>query len=85
MMSCDAKSLLGAALSGAQKYAEAEPLLLAGYEGLKERADKLTKPQQKHLTDAIERLVQHFDASGKPDEASKWRKELDATKASAKP
>ena len=33
----NAKSMLGAALLAQKKYAEAEPLLLAGYEGLKER------------------------------------------------
>ena len=31
------KSLLGGALLGQKKFAEAEPLLLAGYEGLKLR------------------------------------------------
>ena len=31
------KSMLGGALLGQKKYAEAEPLLLAGYEGTKQR------------------------------------------------
>ena len=29
------------------------------------------------LTDALERLVQLYEATGKKDEAAKWRKELD--------
>src|SRR5207249_1243687 len=35
------KSLLGGALLGQKRYADAEPLLLAGYEGMKERAAKI--------------------------------------------
>ena len=34
-------------------------------------------PRQ-HLTEALERLVQLYDAWDKPDEAAKWRKELEA-------
>jgi tRNA A-37 threonylcarbamoyl transferase component Bud32 len=33
------KSMLGGALLGQKKYAEAEPLLLAGYEGMKQRGE----------------------------------------------
>src|SRR5437899_1032219 len=35
-----ARSLLGACLLGQKKYAEAEPLLLSGYEGMREREAK---------------------------------------------
>jgi serine/threonine protein kinase/tetratricopeptide (TPR) repeat protein len=81
-----AQSLLGAALAGRQKYTEAEPPLLAGYEGLKARADSIRAPERTPLlTGALERLVQLYDAWGKPDEAAKWRKELEAVKAAAKP
>jgi hypothetical protein len=34
------KSMLGCALMGQKNYAEAEPLLLQGYEGMKEREEK---------------------------------------------
>jgi hypothetical protein len=36
------------------------------------------------LPQAIERLVQLYEATDKQDEAAKWRKELDATKAAQK-
>ena len=80
------QSLLGAALSSRQKYADAEPLLVQGYEGIY----KSTKaPRQKNhdprtgqrVIDALERLVQQYDDWGKPDEAVKWRKELNEAKA----
>lgn len=71
------KSLLGAALLGQAKYDEAEPLLLEGYEGLKQREAKIP-PQAKHLRlrEAVERLVELYDARGMQDRADEWRKTL---------
>src|SRR5262249_13962837 len=75
------QSMLGGALLGQKKYADAEPLLLAGYAGLKERAAKIPPPGKIRLTEALERLVALYEATGKKDEAAKWRKELNAAKA----
>jgi serine/threonine protein kinase len=77
------KSLLGGALSGQKKYVEAEPLLLAGYQGMKEREAKIPPGEKVRLTEALERLVQLYDASGKKEEAAKWRKELQSLKDAA--
>jgi tetratricopeptide (TPR) repeat protein len=74
------KSMLGSALLGQKKYAEAEPLLLAGYEGMKQREAKIPPPGKVRLTEALERLVQLDEALEKKDEAAKWRKELEARK-----
>src|SRR5262249_40610042 len=74
-----AQSLLGAALLGQQKYTEAEPHLVQGYRGMK----KLGKSQghQSHgPSEALERLGQVYDASGRRDEAAKWRKKLEKMK-----
>jgi eukaryotic-like serine/threonine-protein kinase len=74
------KSQLGGALLGQKKYADAEPLLLAGYEGMKQR-EKTIPPQGKiRITEAIERLVQLYEAMDKKGDAAKWRKELDSAK-----
>jgi eukaryotic-like serine/threonine-protein kinase len=35
------RSQLGGALLGHKRYADAEPLLLKGYEGMKQREDKI--------------------------------------------
>lgn len=76
-----AKSMLGASLLGQKKYAEAEPLLLAGYEGIQERQAKIAPPaRQQRLTEALERLVQLYERTGKQDAAERWRKKLDATR-----
>jgi tetratricopeptide (TPR) repeat protein len=79
-----ARSLLGAALAGQQKYAEAEPLLRAGYEGLQAREEAVPPQSQHFLTEALERLVQLYDAWGKPEQAREWRHKLEQAKAPAK-
>ncbi len=79
------KSMLGAALLGQKKYADAAPLLIKGYEGMKEREDKIPPQGKPRLTEALERLVQLYDAWDKPAEAAKWRKELEARKAGHSP
>jgi eukaryotic-like serine/threonine-protein kinase len=72
------KSQLGGALLGQKKYTDAEPLLLDGYEGMKQR-EKTNPPQAKmRITEAIERLVQLYEATDKKDETAKWRKTLES-------
>jgi hypothetical protein len=73
--------MLGGALSRQKKYAEAAPLLLAGHEGLKQRAARIPAQQKRCLTEAVERLVQHYEATGNKDEAARWRAELEKTRA----
>jgi serine/threonine protein kinase len=75
------RSILGAALLGQQKYTEAEPLLLQGYEGLKQRQDKLPSADKGFLPEALERLVHLYDAWGKKDQADRWRRVLEAMHA----
>jgi hypothetical protein len=77
-------SLLGGALLVQKRYAEAEPLLLKGYEGMKQREAKIPANSRNRLTEAVERLVQLYDASGQKDKADEWRKKLEETKAEAK-
>src|SRR5262249_3692982 len=50
-------SQLGAALAGQQKYAEAESLMIQGYEGLKSREAQIPVPRKKSLAEAAARLV----------------------------
>jgi lipopolysaccharide biosynthesis regulator YciM len=81
----NSKSMLGASLLGQQKYAAAEPLLLQGYEGLKQREAKIPPLfKQARLTEALERLVRLYEATGQKDKADEWRKELEASQATRK-
>jgi hypothetical protein len=75
------QSMLAEALVGQKHYAKAEPLLLAGYLGMKQREATLPKTAKARLTEAIQRLVELYDAWGKQDEAARWRKELEVRNA----
>jgi len=70
------KSLLGEALLGQQKFAEAEPLLLDGYTGVKSRESNVPATNKDLLVSAAQRLVALYTAWGKPEEAARWREEM---------
>jgi non-specific serine/threonine protein kinase/serine/threonine-protein kinase len=80
------RSMLGGALLGQKKYADAEPLLTDGYEGMYKRRDKIPEAvRHLRLTEALERLVQLYEATGEKDKADQWRKKRDEAKTADKP
>jgi eukaryotic-like serine/threonine-protein kinase len=68
-----AQSQLGGSLLGQRKYAEAEPLVVTGYEGMQAREAGLDK---NWLIEAGARIVALYDAWGKPCAAAAWRAKL---------
>jgi serine/threonine-protein kinase len=74
----DVKSLLGAACAGQKNYADAEPLLLAGATGLLDNEKSVPLTAKRSITDAVQRLIALYDATGKKDDAEKWRIRLAA-------
>jgi hypothetical protein len=78
-------SLVGEALVVQEKYADAEPLLMQGYEGLQQQALKIP-PQLRQvvLIQATQRLVRLCEATGQPERAQAWRQKLQAVQQ-AKP
>jgi serine/threonine protein kinase/tetratricopeptide (TPR) repeat protein len=69
------KSLLGGALLGQKKYAEAEPLLLAGYEGMKQREKTIPPQVASRIVEALDRLIELYTATNKPEEVKKRQAE----------
>src|SRR5262249_13407526 len=67
-----AESLLGASLAEQKKYAEAEPLLLAGYQGMMARKEQIALPERYHLAIARQWLVRLCLDWGKPEKAEQW-------------
>ena len=63
------KALLGGALLGQKKYAEAEPLLKAGYAGMKQRAEKIPPINDVILGEALDWLIELAEATGKAEDA----------------
>jgi eukaryotic-like serine/threonine-protein kinase len=70
------ESLLGAALAAENKYAEAEPLLVSGYEGMKQRQMAGSALYRPKLRKACEQLIEMYEHWSKPDQAAALRKEL---------
>ena len=70
------RSLLGGSLLGQGRSAEAELLIVSGYEGMKARADKIP-PQFRNLRlgQALDRLIALAEATNKPDDAKAWKEE----------
>jgi serine/threonine protein kinase len=79
----NARSMLGGSLLGQKKYTEAEPLLVQGYEGMKQRESTIPAQNRGLLVDALERLVELYDAWEKPDKAAPWRTKLENQKKSS--
>jgi tetratricopeptide (TPR) repeat protein len=72
----ETRSLLGDSLLQQKKYAEAEDLLLSGYDGLKSREDKIPGPYKKGLAEAGSRLIRLYEEWGKKARADEWRAKL---------
>jgi tetratricopeptide (TPR) repeat protein len=69
----EARALLGGALLSQKKYTDAEPLLLQGYQGMKQREAKIPAPQRRRLAETLVQIEQLYDAWGKTDQAERWR------------
>jgi serine/threonine protein kinase len=80
----EAKSMLGAALLGQRKYSEAEGWLLKGYQGMKEREATIPQQYRVRLLEALQRLVQLYEATGNNEKAREWQKKLAEASAPAK-
>jgi tetratricopeptide (TPR) repeat protein len=68
------ESLLGASLAGQKKFTEAEPLLLAGYQGMDARREGIQVPNRYYLDFARQSIVHLYHAWGKREKAAEWSK-----------
>jgi hypothetical protein len=79
------RSMLGGALLGQKKYADAEPFLIEGYEGMLKRQAQIPPQGQVRLTEAIQRLVELYEATGQTEKAEQWRKKAKSEGAPGRP
>ncbi|MHB1421816.1 MAG: tetratricopeptide repeat protein [Gemmataceae bacterium] len=80
-----ASSMLGDALIGQKKYAEAEPLLLRSYEGVRKHPDSVPPANRPSwLNEVLERLARLYDDWGKKEKAAYCRKKLQEIKTERK-
>ena len=77
------QSFLGAALLGQREYAEAERLVVSGYEGLKAHEKQIPRFfVTLYLTHAGARVVRLYEAWGQPEKAAAWRSKLNGQRPS---
>ncbi len=69
-------SQLGGALLGQGRHAEAAPLVISGYVGLKAREEKIPAVSRARLFEASVRVVELYESWGKSDEAASWKARL---------
>ena len=67
------QSLLGAALASQKRYADAEPLLIAGYLGMKQREAAIPIPCRQVLHETVDRIVKLYESWSKQGKAAEWR------------
>jgi hypothetical protein len=78
------QSELGSALAGQARYAEAEPLLIQGHEGIKSREAQLPPSDRDCVVESGEQVIRLYEAWGRAEKAVEWRKRLsepDGTKS----
>ncbi len=69
-------SVLGGVLLAQKKYPEAELLIIQGFDGMKKREATIPVGVKYRLTEAIERVVQLYEATDRPEKANEWRMKL---------
>jgi tetratricopeptide (TPR) repeat protein len=77
------QSDLGASLLAQGKLAEAEPLLLDGYEGLKRCEYHIPTNAVPRLGEAAGRMARFYEMSGQAEKAAEWRKQQAAAQENA--
>jgi tetratricopeptide (TPR) repeat protein len=77
----NALSLLGGTLIGQGKYEEGEPLLLQAFEGLELHKDEIPPNAQRHIKATIDRLIQLYESTNRPDEVVRWKAKLPESQA----
>jgi serine/threonine-protein kinase len=70
-----AMSVIGGALLGQQKIAEAEPFLVQGYSGLKEREATKNPGFDHWIVQAAERLIRYYEMTNQSEKARQVREE----------
>jgi tetratricopeptide (TPR) repeat protein len=72
----ETRSLLGASLAGQARFSEAEPLLLAGYQGLVRWKDTLPWENRSAPQQAADRILRLYRDWQNPDKVAEWREKL---------
>ena len=72
----EAMCLLGATLLNQRRYAEAEKLIVPGYEGAKDREASIPFRDRPALLAAAERIIRLYREWERPEKAAEWKAKL---------
>jgi hypothetical protein len=78
-----ARHLVGASLLGQKEFAKAEPLLVAGFEGMQKQSARTGAASKSALLQAAKRLIQLYELTQQPEKQQAWQgilAELDSSK-----
>jgi tetratricopeptide (TPR) repeat protein len=82
----NARSLLGQILLKRKLHDRAEPLLLSGHAGLKQRETRIPARNKLRLKETVASLVQLYDETNRSDLAAEWQQKLaNSVKAEIEP
>ena len=70
------ESQLGASVAAQNRYAEAEPFLVSGYQGMLQRMSSVPLEDRPRLLEAREQIVRLYESWQKPEKAAEWREKL---------
>jgi tetratricopeptide (TPR) repeat protein len=70
----EAASMTGGFLLIQKRFAEAEPLLIQGFEGMKAREARIPDPSRRRIAEARARIIALYEAWGRPEKAEEWRR-----------
>jgi serine/threonine protein kinase/tetratricopeptide (TPR) repeat protein len=70
------ESIYGGCLLGLKNYRDAEPRVLSGYEGLTRPGTRIPPEGWYVVTNALQRIVQLYEETRRPDEAARWKQKL---------
>ena len=62
---------------GEKKYAEAEPLLLSGFQEISESKAKTRPDARVRLTKVLVSLVRLYEATGQTNQSAQWKQKLE--------
>ena len=69
-----AKAVLGASLLAQNKYADAEPLMVSGCQGMLDRRARIPSDMKPRVKEALGQLEQLFEATNRGGQAVEWKK-----------
>jgi tetratricopeptide (TPR) repeat protein len=81
----DCEALLGVSLAGQKRFADAEPLLIAGYEGMLQQKETASASERSDLPARAGSIIKLYQDWGRREKVAEWQQKLQAAKEASSP